>query len=84
MVHAIFGSVAKDMVNSAATVLRNSVLANMLDAPVAELSVCNDVYASEHFVDACTLTCIVSLTVSKDNAKLNHTLSSSRQFSKMF
>jgi len=84
LVHAILRGIAEDVIDSAATVLGNSMLANMLDAPIAELSVCNDVYASEHFVDARTLICIISSTVSKNNAKLNHTLSSSRQFSKMF
>lgn len=84
MVHAILSGVAKDVVNSAATVLGSSMLADMLDAPIAELSVCNDVYTSKHFVDARTLTSIISLTISKNDAKLNHTLSSSRQFSNMF
>ena len=59
------------------------MLTDMLDAPVAKLTMSDDIDTCEHFVDAGTLfrfstdgnTCLV---VSQ------HTLSSSRQFSKSF
>lgn len=43
------------MINGAAAVGRGSMLADVLDAPVAELTVGDDIDASKDFVDARTL-----------------------------
>lgn len=43
------------MIDSTATISGRTMLANMLDAPVAELTVGDDIYAGEHLVDAGTL-----------------------------
>lgn len=52
LVHAILRCIADDMVDSTATINRRSMLANMLDAPIAKLTVSNDVDASKNFFDA--------------------------------
>ena len=55
LVHAVFGSVSQDMVNGATTIRRETVLANVLNAPVAKLTMGNDINAVQDFVDARTL-----------------------------
>jgi len=55
LVHAVFRGVAKDMVDSAATVGRSTVLANMLNAPIAKLTVGDNIDAIEDLGDARTL-----------------------------
>ena len=55
LVHAVLGRKAKNMINSSATVCRRSVLADVLDTPVAELAVGDDIDASKNLVDAGTL-----------------------------
>lgn len=55
LVHAVLGSVAEHMIDSAAAILRGAMLANMLDAPVAELAMSYDVDVGQYFVDAGTL-----------------------------
>lgn len=52
LVHAILRCIADDMVNSTATINRCSMLANVLNAPIAKLAVSNDVDTSENFFDA--------------------------------
>lgn len=55
LVHAVLGCKAEDMINSTATISWSTMFANVLDAPVSELAVRNDVDASENFIDARTL-----------------------------
>ena len=55
LIHAVLGSKADDMVDGAAAVSRGAMLANVLNAPVAELAMSNDIDTSEDFVDARTL-----------------------------
>lgn len=43
------------MVNGSASILRRSVLADVLNAPVTELSMSNDINAGKDFIDARTL-----------------------------
>ena len=55
LVHAVLSTEAKDMIDSSATISGRTMLANMLDAPVAELTVGDDIDTGEHLVDAGTL-----------------------------
>lgn len=55
LVHTILGGITKNMVDGAATIGRSTMLANMLDAPIAELPVGHDVDAIENFGNARTL-----------------------------
>ena len=55
MVHAILCSIAEDMVNGAASISWCSVLADMLNAPVAKLTVSDDVDTVQDLSDARTL-----------------------------
>jgi hypothetical protein len=55
LVHAVFRCVAKHMVNSSASVSRGTMFANMLDAPIAELAVSNNVNVCENLFNAGTL-----------------------------
>jgi hypothetical protein len=52
LIRAVLGSEAKDVVNSTAAVSRSSMFADVLNAPVSELTVGDDIDASEDFVDA--------------------------------
>jgi hypothetical protein len=52
LVHTILCRVADDMVNGAAAVGGQPMLANMLNAPVAKLAMRDEVDASENFIDA--------------------------------
>lgn len=64
MVHAVFGREAEDVVNGAAPIGRGTMLADMLDAPIAELAMSNDIDTSKNLVDARTLP-----SVSNDHVK---------------
>ena len=55
LIHAVFRGIAKDVINGATTVLGSPVLANVLDAPITELAMRNNVNAGKHLVDASTL-----------------------------
>lgn len=55
LIHAVLGGIAKHMVDSAAAVLRSAMFADMLDAPVAELSMSYNVDVIQHLVDTWTL-----------------------------
>ena len=55
LVHAVLSCIAQDGVDGAASISWRAVLADMLDAPVAELAVSNNVNALQDFVDARTL-----------------------------
>jgi len=60
LIHAVLGSVADDMVNGAAAVGWSAMLADVLDAPVTELAVSNDVDIGQYLFDAGTLSGCVS------------------------
>lgn len=51
LVDAIVGCESKDVVNGPATVGRSTMFANMLDAPIAELAMGDDIDASQNLVD---------------------------------
>lgn len=72
------------MVDGTAAVGRGAVLANVLDAPVAKLPVSNNVDVGEDFLDAGSLQIDELAFDSLCNLSRERTLSSSRQFSKMF
>lgn len=55
LVHTILRRIADDVVNSTAPVNRCSMLANVLDAPISELAMGNDVDTSKNFFDAWAL-----------------------------
>jgi hypothetical protein len=82
LIHAVLGGVTNNMVNGTAAISWGTMLANVLNAPVAKLTMSNDVNASKDLLDAWTL------EVCQQNSSFtvfrNHTLSTSRQFSKMF
>lgn len=55
LISAVLGGIADDMVNSTAAVGWSTVFADMLDAPVAELAMSDDVNAGKNFLNAWTL-----------------------------
>jgi len=55
LIHAVLGSVADDVINGPAPVGRGSMLANVLNAPVAKLAVGDDVDVGEDLLDTRTL-----------------------------
>ena len=55
LVHAILSGITKNVVDSAATVSGEPMLTDMLDAPVAKLSMGDNVDAMKHFVNARSL-----------------------------
>lgn len=63
LVDAIVGGEAEDMLNGAALVRWQTVFADMLNAPVAELTVGDHIDAGEDFVDAWTLRTLASASV---------------------
>lgn len=52
LIHAVLGGEAENMVDRAGAVWNGAMLADVLDAPVAELAVGDDVNACKHFGDA--------------------------------
>ena len=58
LIHAVFCGIAKHMVNSTGPVLRGPMLTNVLDAPIAELTMGNNVNIIENLVNTGTLQCI--------------------------
>jgi len=82
LIHAVFGSISNNMINCPTAIGWCAMLTNVLNAPIAKLSVSDNVNACKHLLDTWTLNrgqCIPSLSVI-----CVLTLSSSRQFSKMF
>lgn len=55
LIHTVLGGKAEDMVNGTATISWGAMLADVLDAPVAELTMGDDINASKHLIDAGTL-----------------------------
>ena len=55
LIHAVLRSIADDMVNSTASVRGSTVLADVLDAPVAELAMSDNVNVGQHLLYAGTL-----------------------------
>ena len=55
LIHAVLSCKAKDVVDGTAAISRGTMLADVLNAPVAELAMSNDIDTSEDFVDARTL-----------------------------
>ena len=52
LIHAVLRSIADNMVNCTAAISRRTMLADVLNAPVAELAVSNNVDAGKDFFDA--------------------------------
>ena len=55
LIHAVLCSVAQDVIDSTIAVRKGAVLTDVLDAPVAELPVSDDIDASKNLIDARTL-----------------------------
>ena len=55
LIHAVLGSEAEDVINGMVAVRDSAVLANVLDAPVAELTMSDNINAGKDLVDAGTL-----------------------------
>lgn len=55
LIRAVFGGVSNNVIDGTAAVGGGSMLANVLDAPVAKLSVGNNVNVGEDFLDAGSL-----------------------------
>lgn len=62
LVHAILGGIADDMINGSASVSGGPMLADMLDTPVSELSVGDNIDVCKDLLDAGTLKNAVSDT----------------------
>lgn len=58
LISAVLRSIANDMVNGTATISRGTVFANVLDAPVAELTMGDDVNAGQNLLDTWALVSI--------------------------
>lgn len=88
LIRAVLGRITNHMIDSAAAVGRGTVLADVLDAPIAELAVGNNVNVREDFLNAGTLAECKVLEIAQLQGSYvssnKRTLSSSRQFSKMF
>lgn len=52
LIHAVLGGIADDMVDGATAVGWGAMLADVLNAPVAKLTVSNDVNAAKNLLDA--------------------------------
>src|SRR5450432_3961204 len=77
LIHAVLSSKSDDMISCTAAISWSAMLANMLDAPVAELAVSYDINACQHLFNARTLNEKVSgIQFIGDHG---NTLSSSRQ-----
>lgn len=59
LIGAVLSCEAKDVVNGTAAIGRGTMLADVLNAPVAELAMSNHIDASEDFVDARTLSQVI-------------------------
>ena len=71
LVGTVLGGEAYDMVNGPAAIWRGTVLADMLDAPVSELSMCHNVDVSKDLFDARSLLCVRFVTwIVKETAYL--------------
>jgi hypothetical protein len=55
LIHTVLRCKAEDVVDGTAAISRGTMLADVLNAPVAELAMGNHIDASEDFVDAGTL-----------------------------
>jgi hypothetical protein len=55
LIHAVLGGEAEDVVDGTTTIGGSPMLTDMLDAPVAKLTVSDDIDAGEDFVNAWTL-----------------------------
>jgi len=69
------------MINSAATISWGTMLADVLNAPIAELTMSNNVDTGKDLLNARALS---DVSMQQFMRYKQHTLSSSRQFSKMF
>lgn len=52
LVHAVLRGIANDMINGAATISWGTMFADVLDAPVTELAMSNNVNACQDFLNA--------------------------------
>lgn len=55
LIHGVLGGVSNDMINGTAAVRRGTMLADMLDAPVAKLAVRHNIDVGKDFLDAWAL-----------------------------
>lgn len=55
LVHAVLSREAENVVNSATTIRGSAMFADVLNAPIAKLTMGDDINAGEHLVDARTL-----------------------------
>lgn len=51
LVHAVFCAKAKNVLDCSTTISRRAMLADVLNAPVSKLSMCNHIDASQYLVD---------------------------------
>jgi hypothetical protein len=81
LIHGVFGSTKYDEIDGALTILRSAVFTDVLDTPVSKLTMNDDVNAVENLVNAWALEIVSS---EKLELSTPQTLSTSKQFSKMF
>ena len=84
LIGAVLSRVANDVVNGTATVRRTAMFADVLNTPVPKLPVSDNVNVGKDFLDARTLRPVRSRESFVNNLPGMLTLSSSRQFSKIF
>jgi len=60
LIRAVLSSIANDVINCSAAISRGSMLTDVLDAPVAELAVGNNVDVCQNLFDAGTLFVLVN------------------------
>lgn len=65
LVHTVVHSKMKNMLDSAAFVVRSAMLTNMLNAPVAELTMCKDVHLPQNFFNGESLLAVSTRSNSK-------------------
>lgn len=68
LIHAILRGVADDMINGSATISWGTMLADVLDAPVAKLAVSNNVNACQNFLNARALEHCKLLPIGKNGS----------------
>ena len=60
LVHAVLSGIAKDVVNGTRAIVRGAVVTDVLDTPVAELTVSDDIDARKDLFNAVTLSNYIS------------------------
>jgi hypothetical protein len=66
LVHAVLGSISNDMFNGPATISWGTMLADVLNAPIAKLAMGDNVDACKNFLNARALTELLAVLSIQD------------------